>query len=311
MADFDGGAGGSSGGDHDGYGHSCEGGVEGGGGGADGGFAHGTLASALACMGFTEGAEDGCVLLAGALPHHRRVKLPGTVVGKTSSQVLIWPHGDCDVNSIVNMVLARHGFRDVNFKKPETSPTTKFDNTIRDTTPFDGPNVNAPMPSGYLPGGAGFTRMHTNYWQLPTPATFFSMPKVDVKAPVHLAVTSCTWFFNEPGDFETRVVLSVFSKQKLVDGEWRRNEKLIAKYVGRLPTLAADLFQSLSAYRSSPHSLMQRQLHQNATAALEQQPVMIEPPPPPRTAGSPGPLVGVAGSATSGSDPIMAFDHSA
>lgn len=312
MADFDGGAGGSpDGGDHDGYGHSCEGGVEGGGGGADGGFTLGNLASALACMGFMEGSEDGSHSGFGASADcQRRVKLPGTVFGKSSSQVLIWPHGPFDVNAVLSSVVARHGFRDINFKKPECAPTTKVDGTIRDTTPFDGPNYNAPMPSGYLPGGTGFTRMHTNYWQLPTKGTLFSMPRLDLKAAVHLTVTSCTWFFNEPGDFETRVVLSVFSRQTLVDGEWRRPEELVKRYVARLPHLAADIFQTLSQYRSTPHSLLLRQLHQDASAALAQQTVMVEPPPRVGSgASAPALHIPGAGGMASGPDP-MSFDHS-
>lgn len=304
MSDFDGGAGGASGGDHDGYGHSCEGGVEGGGGGAAAGFLFGTLGHALACMGVTEGAEDaGSAVLPGC---GRRVRLPGTSIGERSCQVLVWPHGSCDVNAVVSAVLSNHGFRNVNFKKSDATPSTRVDNTIRDTTPFDGPTINAPMPSGFLPGATGFTRTFTNHWQLPSKATWLSVPRVDPAEPVHLTVTSCTWFFNGPGDFETRVALSVFARQRLVGGEWRVCPKLVAKYVAQLRPVADDLFLTLSQYRASPHSVMVRQMQQPGPEAVHETPPAPAASASVATIGRPG--VRSLGF-TAGPDP-MSFDHS-
>lgn len=263
MSDFDGGAGGSSGGDHDGFGHGFHGGAFAGSGGCgnDSGFAYGFLGHALAFMGVTEGSEEG-----GRIRGMRRVRLPGLANASRSTQVLVWPHGACDPEAIAKQVMRKHGFRDIAHKKRDTAPYVKTENELRDTTPFDGHMFNSPMPNGWYPQATGFTRSFKNYWQIPRRKYWYSSLEVDVQEPVHLVLSGATWFFNEMGDYETRISMTIASRPLLKHGEWRHREDLISKHMAAARGAASALFEAIRAIEPSKSALTQRQVQAEAEA---------------------------------------------
>ncbi len=258
---FDGGHGCDFGGGH-GHGHGH--GHEGTGGGAPcSGFAMGSVGHALSCMGLTEGCEDG------GNDAGRRVKISGSVHNDRSYQVLVFPHGCDDPNKLIRDLLAKHGFRNICHQKRMAAPVTKQDATIKDTTPFDGQAGNSPMPSGWFPGATGFTRWHQHFWQLPTDATFWHEPHIDLKEPIHLLVNTYTWFYDAVGDFETRVLLGITGKTAAV-------QDLVARYMARMGPLAADILNTVGQFKPPVHSVMQRTSQQNAAALLEQTAALLD-----------------------------------
>lgn len=258
---FDGGHGSSSGHDHDSYGHAFHGGAFAGSscGGSDSGFAYGFLSHAMAFMGVTAGSEDG-----GKMRGLRRVRLPGLALAERNAQVLVWPHGACDAESIAHSVMLRHGFRDIAFKKRDCAPYTKVENELRDTTPFDGHMFNSPMPSGWNPGATGFTRSFRCFWQIPIRKYWWSSLAVDVTEPVHIVLSGATWFFNEMGDFETRIALNISSRPLLECGAWRHREDLIKKHMQASRGAVSDIFDSIRRFEPSGSSKVQRQVQMEA-----------------------------------------------
>ena len=202
----------------------------------------------------------------------QQFKLPGVAGSPRDTQVLVWPHGQCDVKAVLRACLIAHGFHTVDHKKRGTAPSTRQDPVIRDTTPFDGQMYNTPMPSGYVSGASGSTQSQQNFWQLPSNTGWFSNQQVNVEEPVHLSVTSCTWYFNEIGDFETRVLLSVFAGHQRIQGLWAERTDLVAKYTARLQALANNIFEAISQYRPTGHALMMRKFQQGPSAGFDFEP---------------------------------------
>lgn len=258
MPSSDGGHGGSFGGDHDGMGHAFASGVVGGGGGPGGGFVYGTVGHEMACMGTTEGAEDG-----GGIRLSRRARI-GVAHNDRAYHLRVFPHGQVDVETVLANMFRKHGFHSVNHRKRGCIPITKYDPVLRDTTPFDGQEGNSPMPMGWYLNATGSTTWYMNFWQLPTKASYFWPAEVDLKEPAHLIVNSYTWYFNEVGDFETRVMMSVTAQRVMKHGLWVERKDLIEKYMTVLACVASDLEHTLPMYKVSVASVVQRETMERA-----------------------------------------------
>ena len=260
----DGGHGGSSGHDHDNLGSAFQGGAFASSGcGTGSGFSYGSLAHALAFMGHTEGCEDG------ARRGGRRVRLPGLASSERSAQVLAWPHGCCDAETAARAIMGKHGFLNTAYKKWDTAPSAKIENELRDTTPFDGHMFNSAMPSGWYDGASGYTRSFRTYWQLPVRKGWWSHLEVDPDEPVHVVLSGATWFYNEMGDFESRILLYVASRAKLKHGLWLHRHDLIQKHLVAAKSVAADMFAYLKGCQPSESSLVHRRVQVEADVAAQ------------------------------------------
>lgn len=262
---FDGGHGSSDHGtDHDQMGHAFHGGAfsaQGGGHCHGHGFHYGHLAHALAFMGLTDGTEDGGCC-------GKRVRLPGIVTTDRSVQALVWPHGHCDVERVAKDLMSKHGFRDIAFIRRDCAPGNKFDKEIKDTTPFDGTIFGNPMPSGYYPGATGHTQQWRCFWQLPRKKHWWDELKVDLGEPVYLVMTGASWFFNEVGDYETRLLLTVISRARLDRGKWVHRKDLIDKHLYCATHVAEELVERLQKCEPSTAAVTQRMVQARAEQVL-------------------------------------------
>ncbi len=167
-------------------------------------------------------------------------------------------------------LMRKHGFVDIAFKRRDCAPTYKMDNEIRDTTPFDGQMFNSPMPSGYHRGATGYTRSWRYFWQIPAKKYWWSAPEVDVEEPVYMILTGSMWFFNEIGDYETRVLLTAVSRPRLNHGMWQHREDLIQKYTMCAKIVALELVERLRDCDPSVSSVTQRRVQARAEELLAQ-----------------------------------------
>lgn len=265
VSSFDGGHGSTSGGDHDGYGHAYHGGEMASSGGCHGGgFAYGHLNHALAFMGLTEGSEDG-----GSSGCGRKVRLPGMISSGRSVQALVWPHGICDTEELVKCLLKKHGFVDIGLKRRGCAPSTKLDNELRDTTPFDGHMFNSPMPSGYFDGATGHTRSWLTYWQLPRKKYWWSESEVDLEEPVYVALTGSCWFFREMSDFESRILFTVVSRPTLKNGKWEHRVDLVEKHLECCKVVGAEFLCRMKDCDPSRAAVIARQVRSRAEELAE------------------------------------------
>lgn len=279
------------------------------------GFEFGYLTEALSIMGCCPG--DACPTDVDA-NNVRRVRLPGVMnVGRTW-QALIYPHGSCEAPGILRMVAARHGLVDITLGAKDLNPEDKVhENTLKDTTPFDGKDHNSKMPSGWYPGAKGYTRTFQQYWQIPKKRWPWSTPAADLEDKTYLVMSGATWHFAQTGDCETRLAVSVYSLPYSRSGIWKERTELIAAHLERAKLVADDFFAAIKSVSPSEAALMMRRIQSAAEkrALLEARtirasvaPVVSNDEP---TADHAGPGPRKRGSGVPGNDPITSFDMNA
>lgn len=221
------------------------------------GFETGYLSHALTKMGWCIG--DTCDLTATA-EGVRRVRLPGVTGAGRTFQSLVYPHGDVNTEKLFKGIAAAHGLVNIAWTARDINPESKLHHIIKDTTPFDGKERNTPMPSGWYPGATGLTRTFQQYWQIPKKAYFWSTPAADPNDKTYLIVSGATWYYNETGDHETRLAITVHSIPYTECGYWKEREALISSHLTVAKEVADEFYARMKGYAPGEHSLTVRKI---------------------------------------------------
>ena len=281
------------------------------------GFQMGYLSNALSTMGWCAAETDGCKPEAAA-EGVRRVRLPGvTGLGRTY-QSLIYPHGEVNAAKMLRGIAAAHGLVNIAYSGRDINPEEKLHQLLLDSTPFDGKERNTPMPSGWYPGATGLTRTFQQFWQIPKKGWFpWSTPKADRDDKTYLIVSGATWYYNEAGDHETRLAITVKSFPYTECGYWKEREELIDAHLKVAKEVADEFFARMKCYKPDQHSLVVRQLQASGEMRRLREPAIdllplnpdVQRGGEPIVGGGPGPRRrnGIGGGA---SDPVT-FDMSA
>lgn len=178
------------------------------------------------------------------------VRRPGVVFWEdaNSIQILVWPHGLVDVQSLLRRLAARHGLLSLSRSCAGLVSTSKTHDSLLDTEFFDGSDGNT-GPSGAFPGARGNTTVWREFFQLPSKKHWWDLwPSIQVGPPLpsHMPITGYTWFYEQTADYESRVAIMVTDPQTCRAGQWEsidaaavQNQMKVAKQ------LALELFAEL------------------------------------------------------------------
>ena len=274
------------------------------------GFAMGYFGNALQTMGLCNAGVPE--VEANNESGVRRIRLPGVVGKGRTLQTLVYPHADIDVDKILEGICSAHGLM-----RLEAS-TSAFADYLKDTTPFDGKDSNSSMPSGWYQGATGFTKTFQQFWQIPSKKNFWSKPAATRDNKTHLSVSGATWYFNETGDYESRVAITVSSLPYSDCGIWKEWDEQIKRHLAISWPVSEALYKRLKGMPSREHCQMIRQMQADGERARLLNPgfrrTVVGPDnivgPAPEVLTTPGPLGRATGSKVLLSDPITTMDMS-
>lgn len=123
-------------------------------------------------------------------------------------------HDYLDHRSIVRHLLAKAGLLELFTQQGDRKRVDQSYQVIKPVRAATQSKA-AVMPSGYYEGATGLTREWRSFWQI-SERTFadklFGRPaKRDSKARWNIDVSITQWFYAESGDYETRILASVWS----------------------------------------------------------------------------------------------------
>lgn len=123
-------------------------------------------------------------------------------------------HDYLDHRSIVRQVLAKVGLLELftpQGDRKRVDQSYEFIKPVRAATQ----TMAAVMPSGYYAGATGLTREWRSFWQIGKHSIVDRLcgrpPTRDAKARWNIDVSITQWFYAESGDYETRILASVWS----------------------------------------------------------------------------------------------------
>lgn len=224
------------------------------------GWAFGFVGHALAQMGVMDAAATADISTV-----KNGVRLPGVVFGDNTAQVLVWPHGNIQTQHLFRRLATRHGLVSLSRKTIGVVASTKEHKSLLDTKIFDGPGKNSTASASFK-GATGSTTVWTEFYQLPVAKHWWSNKEIDLGKPLpsHIVVTGYTWFFDQTGDYETRIAISVARPNTCIAGEWKPvGEDAVRKHWVVAQALALDIYDELKQAKPQPYSLMLRKLTGN------------------------------------------------
>lgn len=228
------------------------------------GWAFGYMSHALASIGVLDAA-------AASRPNQgQEVRLPGIMARGDTIQLLVWPHGKTNTQHMLRRIAARHGLLTLSRKTRSTVASCKENaGTLLDTKQFDGPGHNS-RPSASFNGATGSTTVWNEFWMAPSKKHWWQSPGLHLGPPLrcHLIITGYTWFFEQTGDFETRIAVTVTNPMTTRAGEWVPfDEEAVRRHALLAKKIVEDLYLELSQVAPAEYSKTMRQLQARGAAS--------------------------------------------
>lgn len=225
-----------------------------------GGWAFGYASHALAQMGCIDSAcctNEVC-------DEDTGVRLPGVLFREESNniQLLVWPHGEINTQTVLRNIASRNGLVSLSRRVRGLVANTKHHASLLDTKLFDGPGKGS-HASASFPGATGSTVVWNEFWQRPSKKHWWSNTDIDVGPPVpsHIVITGYTWFFEQTGDYETRIAISVTNPKTCIAGQWVPiNEEPVRQQMIVAKRVALDLFEALTKIKPAEYAVILRQI---------------------------------------------------
>ncbi len=234
-------------------------------------WAFGCVRNALTCMGLCPDDLAQPEAPTEAVPGPGiGVRLPGILYRLNTIQMLVWPHGEVSTQDLFAHVARRHGLQSLSrrargivasSKEHLADPRTGFTGLL-DTKEFDGPGKTS-RPSASYPGATGITTVWREAWQLPTRKHWWSAPELSLEHPLasHVVATGYTWFYDQTGDYESRIAISVTLPKTCVAGNWQAaDEDGVKRHRLAINRIADDLFAELKKVKPKEYSVILREM---------------------------------------------------
>jgi hypothetical protein len=225
------------------------------------------MSHALASVGVLDAAA------ANSFSQGQEVRLPGIMAKGNTIQALVWLHGKINTQLLVRRIAARHGLLSLSRKARGIVANSKVhEGTLLDTKQFDGPGQNS-RPSASFNGATGSTTVFNEYWMAPSKKYWWQSPGLHLGPPLrsHLVITGYTWFFEQTGDYETRIAITVTNPLTTRAGEWVPfDEEAVKRHAILARKIIEDIYAELSNVAPAQYSKTMRSLQARAANASAQ-----------------------------------------
>lgn len=222
------------------------------------------MSHALAVVGVLDAAA------ANNFNQGQEVRLPGIMAKGNTIQLLVWPHGQINTQLLLRRVATRHGLLSLSRKTRGIVASSKdHPGTLLDTKQFDGPGHNS-RPSASFNGATGSTTVWNEYWMAPSKKHWWQSPSLHLGPPLrsHLMITGYTWSFEQTGDYETRIAITVTNPLTTRAGEWVPfDEEAVKRHAILASKVIQDLYAELCKVAPADHSKIMRTLQARSAGA--------------------------------------------
>jgi hypothetical protein len=189
------------------------------------------------------------------------VKLSGFARSKKQLQLLVWPHGYYNVRARLQRIATSMGLFDIVKHYQDINYNDMFYHKLLDTTPFDGRDHSTGMPSGWYPGAKGKTRTWTEYWQIGGRSRWWRFWEESSPQPswrTYLIIKGSTWYYQDIGDYETRVAFSIYSISEVINRKHVPRRKYIEMHGKAADRISRILYDNISQALPSQESVRKR-----------------------------------------------------
>jgi hypothetical protein len=222
------------------------------------------MSHALAAVGVLDAAA------ASSFNQGPEVRLPGIMAKGDTIQMLVWPHGKINTQLLLRRCAARHGLLSLSRKTRGIVASSKENaGVLLDTKQFDGPGHNS-RPSASYNGATGSTTVWNEYWMAPSKKHWWQSPGLHLGPPLrsHLVITGYTWFFEQTGDYETRIAITVTNPLTTRAGEWVPfDEEAVKRHAILAKKIIEDLYAELVKVAPAEYSKIMRTLQARSAGA--------------------------------------------
>jgi hypothetical protein len=224
---------------------------------------------------FAHPSFAGLVNSADASDPGRRVNMPGIARNLNTVEVLVWPHGQCSPEKELRRVMK--GLRMVRLDLRQTSSLPDLEKTehkLMSANPFAAVQDDLNPPNGWFRHNSGTqARGKTFLWRefYQVERSMWDVIRNPNDRDMHgtfLAVFGATWYFEETGDYETRIAFSVYGLPYVSSGHETFKWERLKQHRDVAEKAAAAMLSFISAVKTKPESLRHR---------LKVRPEMTEP----------------------------------
>ncbi len=180
------------------------------------------------------------------------VNISGIATDDQRVQVLVWPHGQCDPRAEFRAIAERLGL--IRLVGHPLNIPSRYEKakTLLNSMPWFGPNVTADKPNGYYPGACGETEVWTEPWQIAKQPAWWAIWESPGPDPANfhtcLVVLGATWHYRKPDDYETKLLLSVYSTPYVEGGVWVPHRAHIQAHRAKAEQIGRELVQALQQH---------------------------------------------------------------
>ncbi len=164
-------------------------------------------------------------------------------------------HGQSAICTEIEQITRKLGMVRIEFR-PNFDPVDVLKYELADWTASE-PYQHINMPEGFYPGATGRTRIMRQYWQVgKRPRMFNTLPVFDKSASTYIEISIVQWRYDYPGDYETKLVLSVGSLPVWDEaaGAWGFKRVPFEQHQRAAVKVCKHIFDYLSGLDPSPAS---------------------------------------------------------
>lgn len=195
----------------------------------------------------------------------RRVNMPGIARNLNTVEVLVWPHGQCSPEKELRRVMKGLNCIRLDLRQTSSLPDIeKMEYKLLSANPFASSQDALNQPNGWFRRNRevpakGRTFLWREFYQLDR--SIWDVIRNPDDRDMHgtfLAVFGATWYYEETGDYETRIAFSVYGLPYVSSNhetfKWQRlsGHRFVAE------DAAAAMFRYISGVRPPSESLRRR-----------------------------------------------------